>query len=151
MLLEKVLWWMANGCYKWWSCSLLMVILRKAFIYDCFPLSSLMLLQWIKKWNSICIVLNKDILKSERKETKLQNHCSSTRKVPLKGWLTFFFLGLIVFMGCSLTCVHASFFKKRIIFHIIYLYSTPLCPFSDKRLDLFPVFMKPLPRWAQIG
>ncbi len=56
----------------------------------------------------------------------------------LKGWLTGFFLGLIVFMGCSLACVHACFFKKRIIFHIIYLYSTPLCPFSDKRLDLFP-------------
>ncbi len=30
----------------------------------------------------------------------------------LKGWLTGFFLGLIVFMGCSLTCVHASFFLK---------------------------------------
>ncbi len=35
------------------------------------------------------------------------------------------------------------FLKKRIIFHIIYLYSTPLCPFSDKRLDLFPGFMNP--------
>ncbi len=30
----------------------------------------------------------------------------------LKGWLTFF-LGLIVFMGWSLTCVNASFFKKK--------------------------------------
>ncbi len=60
----------------------------------------------------------------------------------LKGWLTVFFLGLIVFMGCSLECVHACFFKKHIIFHIIYLYSTPLCPFSDKRLNLFPGFMK---------
>ncbi len=28
----------------------------------------------------------------------------------LKGWLTVFFLGLIVFMGCSLACVHACFF-----------------------------------------
>ncbi len=28
----------------------------------------------------------------------------------LKGWLTGFFLGLIVFMGCSLACVHACFF-----------------------------------------
>ncbi len=34
------------------------------------------------------------------------------------------------------------FFKKRIIFHIIYLYSTLHCPISDKRLDLFPGFMK---------
>ncbi len=34
------------------------------------------------------------------------------------------------------------FFFKRIIFHIIYLYSTPFCPFSDKRLDLFPGFIK---------
>ncbi len=25
-----------------------------------------------------------------------------------------------------------SLFFKRIIFHIIYFYSTPLCPFSDK-------------------
>ncbi len=61
----------------------------------------------------------------------------------LKGWLTGFFLGLIVFMGCSLACVHACFFLKRIIFHIIYLYSTPLCPFSDKRLDLFPGLWSP--------
>ncbi len=28
----------------------------------------------------------------------------------LKGWLTGFFLGLIVFIGCSLACVHACFF-----------------------------------------
>ncbi len=28
----------------------------------------------------------------------------------LKEWLTGFFLGLIVFMGCSLACVHACFF-----------------------------------------
>ncbi len=28
----------------------------------------------------------------------------------LKRWLTVFFLGLIVFMGCSLACVHACFF-----------------------------------------
>ncbi len=28
----------------------------------------------------------------------------------LKGWLTGFFLCLIVFMGCSLACVHACFF-----------------------------------------
>ncbi len=59
-----------------------------------------------------------------------------------KGVVDCFFLGLIVFMGCSLACVHACFFLKRIIFHIISLYSTPLCPFSDKRLDLFPGFMK---------
>ncbi len=63
--------------------------------------------------------------------------------LSLKGWLTVFFLGLIVFMGCSIACVHACFFKKRIIFHIIYLYSTPLCPFSDKRLDLFPGLWSP--------
>ncbi len=31
-------------------------------------------------------------------------------KDGLKGWLTVFFLGLIVFMGCSLACVHACFF-----------------------------------------
>ncbi len=35
--------------------------------------------------------------------------CEVTLSV-LKGWLTGFFLGLIVFMGCSLTCVHACFF-----------------------------------------
>ncbi len=35
-----------------------------------------------------------------------------------------------------------GFFFKRIIFHIIYLYYTPFCPFSDKRLDLFPGFIK---------
>ncbi len=56
----------------------------------------------------------------------------------LKGWLTAFFIGLIVFMGCSLTCVNASFLKKH-IFHLIYLYSTPLCPFSYERSDDFLV------------
>ncbi len=94
----------------------------------------------VHKWLSSVTGLNQPLTESVRADLNL-----------LKGWLTVFFLGLIVFMGCSLTCVHASFFKKRIIFHIIYLYSTPLCPFSDKRPDLFPVFMKPLPRWAQIG
>ncbi len=49
----------------------------------------------------------------------------------LKGVVDCFFLGFIVFMGCSLTSVNASF-KKNIIFHISYLYSTPLCTFSDK-------------------
>ncbi len=34
----------------------------------------------------------------------------------LKGWLTGFFLGLIVFMGCSLACVHACFFKNALFF-----------------------------------
>ncbi len=33
-----------------------------------------------------------------------------TAIITLKGWLTVFFLGLIVFMGCSLACVHACFF-----------------------------------------
>ncbi len=49
----------------------------------------------------------------------------------LKGWLTGFFLGLIVFMGCSLACVHAWFFLKTHYLSHNYLYSTPLCPFSD--------------------
>ncbi len=34
-----------------------------------------------------------------------------------------------MFMGCSLTRVNALW---SIIFHINYLYSTTLCPFSDK-------------------
>ncbi len=46
---------------------------------------------------------------------------------------------------------HASFKKKRIIFQIIYLYSTPLCPFSDKHADHFLVFMKPLPQKYAMG
>ncbi len=57
--------------------------------------------------------------------------------MQFKGVGEFFFLGLIVFLACRLTCVDASFFFKHIIFHIIYLYSTPLCPFSDKRADNF--------------
>ncbi len=38
------------------------------------------------------------------------------QKLFLKGWLTVFFLGLIVFMGCSLACVHAWFFKNALFF-----------------------------------
>ncbi len=37
-------------------------------------------------------------------------------RINLKGWLTVFFLGLIVFMGCSLTCVNASLKKKKTLF-----------------------------------
>ncbi len=33
----------------------------------------------------------------------------------------------------------------------MYLYSTPLCPFSDKRLDLFPGFMKAPPSEIRDG
>ncbi len=45
----------------------------------------------------------------------------------LKGWSTGFFKNLIMFMGCTVTCFHASsFFFYHIIFHIFYLYSTPL-------------------------
>ncbi len=65
---------------------------------------------------------------------------SNVNIMHLKGWLTVFFLGLIVFMGSSM-CSCLFFFKTH-YFHIIYIYSTPLCPFSDKRLDLFPGFMK---------
>ncbi len=47
--------------------------------------------------------------------------------LELKGWLTGFFLGLIVFMGCSLACVHACFFKKNLpLFHTsLSLWQTP--------------------------
>ncbi len=61
----------------------------------------------------------------------------------LKGWLTVFFSRLDCVYGVqSRMCSCFFFFFLRIIFHIIYLYSTPLCPFSDKGLDLFPGFMK---------
>ncbi len=47
--------------------------------------------------------------------------------VTLKGWLTGFFLGLIVFMGCSLACVHACFFLKTHYFsHNLPLFHTSL-------------------------
>ncbi len=45
----------------------------------------------------------------------------------LKGWLTGFILGLIVFMGCNLTCVNASFVKKHTIFpHNLPLFHTAM-------------------------
>ncbi len=64
----------------------------------------------------------------------------------LKGWLTVFFWGGGG-GGSRLDCVHGVQSNM-----FIYLYSTPPCPFSDKRW-LFPGFMKPLPNtgWAQIG
>ncbi len=47
--------------------------------------------------------------------------------IYLKGWLTGFFLGLIVFMGCSLACVHACFFLKTHYFsHNLPLFHTSL-------------------------
>ncbi len=53
-----------------------------------------------------------------------------------------FFSRLDCVYGVQSSMCSCLFFFKCIIFHIIYLYSTPLCPFSDKRLDLFPGFMK---------
>ncbi len=44
----------------------------------------------------------------------------------LKGWLTCFFLGLIVFMGCSLACVHACFFCFVYFSHNLPLFHTSL-------------------------
>ncbi len=56
--------------------------------------------------------------------------------VCLKGWLTVFFLGLIVFYGGAVKhVVNASFVKKTHYFSHNLLYSTSLCPFSDKRAD----------------
>ncbi len=46
-----------------------------------------------------------------------------------------------MFMGCSLTCVNALL--KNRIFHIIYLYFTPLCPFFDKHADNFLLLWNP--------
>ncbi len=62
--------------------------------------------------------------------------------LPLKGWLTVFFSRLDCVYGVQSSMCSCLVFLKTHIFHIIYLYSTPLCPFSDKRLDLFPGFMK---------
>ncbi len=55
------------------------------------------------------------------------NWASQISEVVLKGWLTGFFLGLIVFMGCSLACVHAWFFLKTHYFsHNLPLFHTSL-------------------------
>ncbi len=52
---------------------------------------------------------------------------SANRLLVLKGWLTGFFLGLIVFMGCSLAYVHACFFLKTHYFsHNLPLFHTSL-------------------------
>ncbi len=57
---------------------------------------------------------------------------------------------------CLLDCVYGvqSNMFMFIIFHIMYCYSTPLCPFSDKRLDYFLLLRSPSlrnTRWAEIG
>ncbi len=59
-----------------------------------------------------------------------------------KGVVDWFFSRLDFVYGVQSSMWSCLVFLKRIIFHIIYLYSTPLCPFSDKRLNLFPGFMK---------
>ncbi len=75
-------------------------------------------------------------------------------KLSFKGVVDWFFSRLDCVYGVQSSMYSCLFFLKPIIFHIIYLISTPLCPFSDKRLDLFPGFMKLLlqkTRWAEIG
>ncbi len=63
-----------------------------------------------------------------------------------------FFLGLIVFMGCSLICVNASFKKKKSYY---FSHNLPLC-YTTLSLLLwmlfwFPGFMKPLPQNYAMG
>jgi len=42
----------------------------------------------------------------------------------LKGWFTAFFLCMIVYMGCNVTCICGFYFLKSLIFHKFYLYCT---------------------------
>ncbi len=46
--------------------------------------------------------------------------------IYLKRWLTVFFLGLIVFMGCSLACSCLFFFKTHYFSHNLPLFHTSL-------------------------
>ncbi len=69
--------------------------------------------------------LNSLLLADEEFITYLTNEIKIY--LELKGWLTGFFLGLIVFMGCSLACVHAWFFLKTHYFsHNLPLFHTSL-------------------------
>ncbi len=57
-----------------------------------------------------------------------------------KGVVDWFFSRLDCVYGVQVKHVFMlSCFKNALFFHIIYLYSTPLCPFSDKRPDYFRV------------
>ncbi len=47
-------------------------------------------------------------------------------RLCLKGWLTVFFLGLIVFMGCSLACSCLFFLKTHYFSHNLPLFHTSL-------------------------
>jgi len=44
----------------------------------------------------------------------------------LKGWFTAFFLCMIVFMGCNITCICGFSFFKSLICHKFHLYCKPL-------------------------
>ncbi len=57
-----------------------------------------------------------------------------------------------MFMGCSLTCIIASFENKTHYFSHIYLYSTPARSVpSPINALLSPGFMKPLPQKYAMG
>ncbi len=69
----------------------------------------------------------------------------ATKHFTIKGVVDCFFLGLIVFMGYSQTCVHAKFLKNALFSHNLPLFHTSL-PLLWETPRLFPGFMKPLPQ-----
>jgi len=42
--------------------------------------------------------------------------------VLLKGWFTAFFICMIVFMGCNITCIRGFSFLKSLVFPKFHLY-----------------------------
>ncbi len=64
--------------------------------------------QWTTKQNTIN--MKYDIFQTQMLGKTTTEGNFRVDLMNLKGRLTGFFLGLIVFMGCSLACVHAWFF-----------------------------------------
>ncbi len=54
-----------------------------------------------------------------------------------------FYKVLILFWGCTRTYSHVWWFENHIIFHIIYIITTPFSPAWHKRLDQFRIWWRP--------
>ncbi len=62
------------------------------------------------------------------------------KKAGVKGVLLCSFTKSWFVLGCTRTCSHAWWFENRIIFHIIYIITTPLSPAWHKTTRLVPRF-----------
>jgi len=66
------------------------------------------------------------------------------------GGLTAFFLCMIVFMGCNITCIRVFYFFKSLIFHKFHLYCKPRSLSPERAVDFLQAVGSEWLVWAGV-